>query len=74
MATMMGVDISEPEVDAAMAQMDTDGDGKIEYAEFSRWWQRTQQEASAGGAGGGGAGVRGGEEPQQLGQGSGCGG
>eukprot|EP01047_Picozoa_sp_COSAG01_P076208 COSAG01_NODE_13310_length_1603_cov_16.552527_1_plen_308_part_10 len=57
MATMMGVDISEPEVDAAMAQMDTDGDGKIEYAEFSRWWQRTQQEASAGGAGGGEASI-----------------
>jgi Ca2+-binding EF-hand superfamily protein len=46
--TMKGREMTEEEVDAAMAEMDEDGGGEIELEEFTKWYQ-TNQYASASG-------------------------
>jgi Ca2+-binding EF-hand superfamily protein len=36
---------SKEQVDAALAEMDTDNDNEVSYAEFKDWWQRSAQRA-----------------------------
>ena len=38
LVTQLGMDASEKDVDAAMAVMDTDGNGTVDFDEFCAWW------------------------------------
>ena len=40
MATRFGLDLSDEAVDAAMREMDGDGNGAVDYEEFCRWFRR----------------------------------
>eukprot|EP00304_Pavlova_gyrans_P007740 CAMPEP_0206047384 /NCGR_PEP_ID=MMETSP1466-20131121/21119_1 /ASSEMBLY_ACC=CAM_ASM_001126 /TAXON_ID=44452 /ORGANISM="Pavlova gyrans, Strain CCMP608" /LENGTH=1266 /DNA_ID=CAMNT_0053422397 /DNA_START=31 /DNA_END=3827 /DNA_ORIENTATION=+ len=40
MLLRLGIVLSEADVQAALAQMDKAGDGKISFGELSRWWNR----------------------------------
>jgi Ca2+-binding EF-hand superfamily protein len=39
LVTQLGMDASEKDVDAAMAAMDKDGDGTVDFPEFCLWWR-----------------------------------
>ena len=39
---LLGVELSEPELDAGMAEMDGDGGGEVDFSEFYRWWDQAQ--------------------------------
>ena len=34
----MGKNLSSKQIDAAMAEMDDDGGGEVDYEEFKKWW------------------------------------
>jgi calmodulin len=36
----LGYDLSQDELDAAMAEMDADGSGGVDYDEFAKWWRK----------------------------------
>jgi hypothetical protein len=38
--TFTRLDMSEAEASKAMAEIDTDGDGTVDYVEFEEWWNR----------------------------------
>ena len=43
-----GTELSEEELDAAMAAMDDDGNGTVDFEEFSEWWiKRTEEDISS---------------------------
>jgi hypothetical protein len=48
----MGRRLGAQQLDDAMAEMDADGSGKVEFEEFEQWWG--QQKGGGGGGGGGG--------------------
>jgi len=41
----MGKEVSGPELDTAMAAIDQDGSGEVEFGEFLAWWQEQDPEA-----------------------------
>jgi uncharacterized membrane protein YgcG len=41
----MGKDLDDAQLDAAMAEIDKDGSGEVEYEEFLVWWQGQDPEA-----------------------------
>jgi len=48
LVTRLGQDASEQDVDAAMAAMDKDGDGVVDFDEFCGWWRTRDNTASGG--------------------------
>ena len=40
MSLELGKPLSEPELDEAMAEMDADGSGEVDFDEFERWFER----------------------------------
>eukprot|EP01052_Picozoa_sp_SAG31_P017760 SAG31_NODE_1229_length_9222_cov_5.317549_2_plen_315_part_00 len=44
---LAGKRISEEKLDRAMAELDTSGDGRVEFAEFCKYWQDTMEETAS---------------------------
>ena len=43
LAKQLGRPLSSDELDAAMAEMDADGGGDVDFPEFLEWYKRSQQ-------------------------------
>ena len=44
LAKSLGRDLSEPELDSAMAVMDADGSGEVDLQEFTEWFKKNKEE------------------------------